>query len=129
MIRHGELEFELPNLILLPGDGNHHRLANDWHVRFRGEWYSVPCGFVTDGASIPRWLWPVCGHPLQAPRVVAAIVHDFLYGGGDPEATRADADDLYRDMQIALGIPRRRAYVEWVVLRMCGWTHWRRAAK
>lgn len=105
------------------------RLVEKFDVMFRGELYTVPAGFKTDGASIPRWLWPVCGHPLQAPRVVAAVVHDFLYGGGDPEATRADADDLYRDMQLALGIPRRRAYVEWLVLRVCGWTHWRRSAK
>lgn len=105
------------------------KLRAKFDVTFRGDVYSVPAGFETDGASIPRWLWPVCGTPLQAPRVVAAVVHDFLYGGGDPEATRADADDLYRDMQLALGIPRRRAYVEWLVLRVCGWTHWRRSAK
>ena len=101
-------------------------LVERFDVKFRGEDYSVPAGFETDGASIPRWLWPVCGHPLQAPRVIAAVVHDYLYGGGDPEATRADADDLYRDMQLALGIPRRRAYLEWVVLRLFGWLHWNR---
>lgn len=105
------------------------KLVEKFDVMFRGELYTVPAGFETDGASIPRWLWLVCGHPLQAPRVVAAIVHDFLYGCGDPEATRADADDLYRDMQIALGVSRRRAYVEWIALRLFGWTHWRRAAK
>lgn len=102
------------------------RLVERFDVKFRGEDYSVPAGFETDGASIPRWLWPVCGHPLQAPRVIAAVVHDYLYGGGDPEATRADADDIYRDMQLALGIPRRRAYLEWVVLRLFGWLHWNR---
>ena len=105
------------------------KLVEKFDVMFRGELYTVPAGFETDGASIPRWLWPVCGHPLEAPRVVAAIVHDFLYGGGDPEATRADADDLYRDMQIELGIPRCRAYIEWLALRLCGWTHWKTETK
>lgn len=105
------------------------KLVEKFDVMFRGELYTVPAGFETDGASIPRWLWPVCGHPLQAPRVVAAIVHDFLYGGGDPEATREDADDLYRDMQIALGIPRWKAYVEWAALVMFGKSHWYQTAK
>lgn len=105
------------------------KLRAKFDVTFRGDVYSVPAGFETDGASIPRWLWPVCGTPLQAPRVVAAVVHDFLYGGGDPEATKAEADDLYRDMQIALGIPRWKAYVEWAALRMFGKSHWYQTVK
>lgn len=36
-------------------------------------------GFKTDGASIPRFLWRILGHPFE-PRVArAAVVHDFLY--------------------------------------------------
>ena len=52
------------------------------------------------------------------------MVHDFLYSGGDPEATRADADDIFRDMQISLGIPRWQAYIEWGALRLFGKSHW-----
>jgi hypothetical protein len=100
------------------------RLVYDWTVRFRGEYYSVPTGWETDGASIPRWLWPVCGHPLEVTRLYAALLHDYLYAGGDPEATRADADALYRDLLIALGVSRWKAYIEWTALRTCGWTHW-----
>ena len=81
-------------------------------------------GFVTDGASIPVWLQWLCGSPWKIPRFYAALVHDYLYSGGDFEATRADADDLFRDLQIALGIPRWKAYVEWAALRLFGWTHW-----
>lgn len=33
----------------------------------------VKKGFVFDGASIPRFLWRLCGHPLEAPRIAAEI--------------------------------------------------------
>lgn len=99
-------------------------LAHDWTVVFRGEYYHLPAGFETDGASIPRPLWWLCGTPLEVPRLYAAIVHDFIYGGNDPDATRADADDLFRDLQIALGVQRWKCYLEWAALRLFGKSHW-----
>lgn len=44
----------------------------------KGEWYLiiVPDEFQTDGASIPRPLWPLV-HPLQLGRI-AWLVHDYV---------------------------------------------------
>ena len=100
------------------------RFVNDFVVRYRGETYKVPAGFVSDGASIPDVLTLVCGSKFKTPRVYAAFVHDYHYWGGNPDVDRAEADDLYRDMQIALGVPRWKAYLEWKVLRLFGWSHW-----
>lgn len=99
-------------------------LAFDFDLEYRGEKYHVPAGFVTDGASIPFELRCICGDPFDIPRLYAAIVHDYLYSGGDAESTRADADDLYRDLQIAFGISRWKAYIEWAVLRVFGASHY-----
>ena len=61
-------------------------LMEPWHIDRVGSFgFTVPAGTTTDGASIPRWLWRVCGHPLEAPRVYAALLHDWLYSGVDPE--------------------------------------------
>ena len=122
-----KIVFEKPALLLV--GGHKHKLLSDWIVTFRGEEYRVPMEFITDGASIPFWLQPICGDPNKVPRVYAALMHDWLYSGGDPEATRAEADDLYRDMQIALGVPRWKAYVEWSALRLFGRSHWSAAVK
>ena len=100
-------------------------LAYDWTVVFGGKYYPIPAGTLTDGASIPCWLWWLCGHPLEVPRLYAAMVHDYLYDGYDMTATRKVADALYRDMLIALGVGRVRAWVEWTALRLLGWRHWR----
>lgn len=100
------------------------RLEDTFVAEYRGEKFELEEGFVTDGASIPMWLTPICGSRFKYPRVIAAIVHDALYGGIDPECSRAEADDLYRDLQIAMGVPRWKAYVEWAALRAFGSSHW-----
>lgn len=99
-------------------------LASDWRVICGTRSLVIPRGFATDGASIPRALWRVCGTPLDVPRLYAAIVHDYLYSGGVAGVTRAEADAVYRDMQIALGVSRLKAWTEWAALRVCGASHW-----
>ena len=56
-------------------------LQEDWTVEVNGFRFLVPAGTSTDGASIPRFLWRVCGHPLESPRLYAALLHDWIYGG------------------------------------------------
>lgn len=113
-----------PPPVFTVAEGGMLALARDWHVMYRGESYTAPMGFRTDGASIPPWLRWLCGSPFEPPRMYAALLHDWLYSGGDPEATRADADDLYRDLQLSLGVPRWKAYVEWAALRAFGRSRW-----
>ena len=115
-----DLVFELPTLRPPREKGGMWKIVEDWTLYYKGDLYDVPAGFETDGASIPRFLWRVCGTPLDVPRVFAAIVHDTLYSGMDPLATRAEADALYRDLQIALGISKFKAWIEWLALRIGG---------
>lgn len=126
MIKLQDLEFDLPKLVLVEGDhtGTRHRLEGDWHIKYKGEYYTVVDGFITDGASIPYWLRPICGSPYKSPRLIAALLHDWLYDGGDPQVDRAEADAIYRDVQIALGISSWKAWIEWTALRVGGASHW-----
>lgn len=106
-----------------------YRLAAPWRTDCKGvladAQLTVDQGFVTDGASIPRFLWRVCGTPMDVPRIYAAIVHDWLYTAGHHGSyTRADADRIYRDYQIALGISRLKAYTEYYALRVFAGGHW-----
>ena len=118
------ISFELPRMIPPRDAGGAWELATDWRVVCGARSLVIPRGFATDGASIPRALWRVCGTPLDVPRLYAAIVHDYLYSGGVAGVTRAQADAVYRDMQIALGVSRFKAFVEWAALRVCGASHW-----
>lgn len=81
----------------------------------------VPAGTTTDGASIPRLLWRVCGHPLQAPRVYAALAHDWLYRNAwRLGVTRKEADEIYRALLRHFGVGAFKAGVEYYALRACG---------
>ena len=84
--------------------------------------YGVPVGYVCDGASIPRWLWWLCGDPFEEPRIIAAIVHDWLYECRAFD--RMSCDRIYRDLLIDLGISGWQAETEYVFVRMFGWMHW-----
>jgi hypothetical protein len=41
-----------------------------------GRTIEVPAGFITDGASVPRFLWAIC--PTWGSYSRAAVIHDFL---------------------------------------------------
>lgn len=52
---------------------------------------TVPKGFVTDLASIPRFFWAV--YPKTGPYMSAAVLHDYLYW--DQRCARAEADRIF----------------------------------
>lgn len=94
-----------------------------------GVYFEVPAGFVTDGASIPRFLWRLCGHPMETPRICAAVAHDYMYSVGEPTWTRAEADATYRDILKAVGVSAWRANVEYYALRIFGGSHFSNQTK
>lgn len=79
-------------------------------------------GFVFDGASVPRFLWRVTGHPLEVPRVAAGFAHDWLYRS--QVVSRKIADLIYRDICLQVGMTEVRADVEYASLRAVGWIAW-----
>lgn len=81
-------------------------------------YFGVPAGFVTDGASIPRFLWRVCGHPMEAPAVAAAVLHDHDYAAG--ARTRAEADGAFRENLARCGVGRVRSWLFWLAVRLFG---------
>lgn len=91
----------------------------------------VPEGFTFDGESIPlalQWLAPPFGDSKRG-----ACVHDWLYrnaGFFDSEGVlrpvlRKQADEVYRELIEAKGLPRWRANIRWAALRLVGGFAWR----
>lgn len=106
-------------------------LMEAWHVDdVRGLSFEVPAGTRTDGASIPRFLWRVCGHPLQAPRVYAALLHDWLYTyGWQLGISRKEADRCYRALLRHFGVSAWSAEIEYSMLRLFGAAHYTKGKK
>ncbi len=91
----------------LRGDVRLFRLLSPFtYVSSRGA-ITVPLGFITDGASIPRTFWTLLG-PF-GPYFEAAVIHDFLYSPWNRRFTRLEVDQLFKEAMFNLGLdwPRR----------------------
>ena len=114
--------------IVRPLAGTDYVLAEDFYFPATvGGWDAVVHvmpGFKTDGASIPRLLWPIFGSPYDPDIIAAAIGHDAMYRGRI--VPRRDADNAFRDMMEANGIPARKRRRIWLGVRLFGWLTWLR---
>ncbi len=83
-----------------------------------GRDHVVRSGFHTDGASIPRVMWRLVGHPFMRKHLPASVTHDAYYAKlrdipdkKAREALRLSADQLFLEMLKHLGVSwwRRKA--------------------
>ncbi|ECI5749343.1 DUF1353 domain-containing protein, partial [Salmonella enterica subsp. enterica] len=73
---------------------------------------SVPAGFVTDLASVPRLFWTLL--PPDGKYAKAAIIHDYLYDNA--LRTKKEADLIFLDGMTVLGVPKwKRTIMYWAV--------------
>lgn len=82
---------------------------------------TVPTGFVTDFASVPRiapLAYAMCGGTSEE----ASVVHDYLYT--THTTTREIADAVLREASSVSGVPAWRRWLMWAGVRAFGGTHW-----
>lgn len=106
-------------LVLTP----HDRL---WSVRedlvYEGhtDRFTVPAGFVTDLASVPRALWALL--PPHGRYTAAAVLHDWLYA--EKPVTRKDADGIFLRVMLSNRTKVFRAMAMYYAVRWFGWRAW-----
>lgn len=83
---------------------------------------TVPAGFVTDFASVPRL--PLAFLLTGDTAHMAAVVHDFLYS--IKIFPRETADAVFYEAMRATGVPAWRAYLMWLGVRVGGQIRWDR---
>jgi hypothetical protein len=89
--------------------------------------FKVPPGFVTDFASIPKPFLALPFITYHDKFNKAAVIHDWLYH--TKEVQRKVADRIFLEGLLVLGIPKWKAYLFYAVVRLFGWTHWKRKNK
>jgi hypothetical protein len=100
-----------------------------WHLdipltfrRANGAEVTVPVGFLSDGASIPRPFWSIL--PPWGWYSRAAVLHDYLCTMIEartphPEATTAHAADaIFLEAMAASGVPVVTRYTMWAAVRL-----------
>lgn len=86
----------------------------------------IPKGFITDGASIPKFAWPIVGHPLQK-YAQAAVVHDYLYHTQTSKRKRADV--IFHEAMGVLKVANWKRTIMYQAVRRFGWIPWNKRAK
>ena len=106
--------------------------ANDEMTRWRleddvtvcledGRCFTIPKGFITDFASVPRCFWSLI--PPMGRYGKAALLHDYLYN--TKSVSRREADRIFLETMFLMGVSRWKAYVMYVAVRVFGWLRWR----
>ena len=82
--------------------------------------FTVPRGFQTDLASVPRLpvVFLLCGDTSDE----AAALHDHLYSSH--EVSRKMADAVLREASAVTGVPGWRRWMMWAGVRVFGGSHW-----
>jgi hypothetical protein len=80
---------------------------------------TVKAGFITDGASIPSWLWCILG-PFGK-YFEAALIHDYIYvHGKELNLTKKDADYIFLEGLEYLGVNFITRYSMFNAVRLFG---------
>ena len=112
-------EFSAPLTVRYDAEASKALGADHWRVtegvRFylaadHNAWVTVPAGYLTDGASVPRALWSLI--PPWGAYGQAAVVHDLVceylsvtVDGKPKRITRAACDDILFEALVVLDVP------------------------
>jgi len=97
--------------------------AFKYHVgyRYSHNIITVPVGFVTDFASVPRPLWWLI--PFHGKFTKGSVIHDWLYQ--THQCTRKEADDIFYEAMLVGGTCPWKAKLMHIAVRMFSWLAWK----
>ncbi|MCK0098849.1 DUF1353 domain-containing protein [Qipengyuania sp. S6317L1] len=105
--------------LLLPAGGQNMRLMESFSYRDpNGMLWTVPAGYVSNGASIPKSLWSFAGGPWSGDYNKAAIIHDRYC---DTKARTWEATHLvFKYAMLANGVSSMDAEVKYSSVFLAG---------
>ena len=97
-------------------EGTRWELVEPFTYHAKTDSFTIPAGFITDFASVPRlvvWLLPRYGQ-----WTAAAILHDYLWAlSRKGEFEKSDADGIFNRSMRELGVPFLRRWIMWTAVR------------
>jgi hypothetical protein len=107
-------------------DGNLNQ--NVWHRSGVINRVIVPEGFISDGASIPKWIWPILGPPIGSKHLIPSIIHDYLCEQATCYSERVLGDAVFFKLLRDFDIPRWKRTLMYIGVRVQGHFTWRKKA-
>ena len=87
----------------------------------------VPKGFVSDGASIPKFAWILIGSPWSDVYGKAAVIHDWGYH--TQTRTRKQVDKIFLEGMKILGVGWWKRGTMYNCVRCFSWICWNKKKK
>jgi len=116
--------FTTPLIVTILPDGRRGKLFHQftYHIgtKCSKDFITVPVGFVTDFASSPFFVWSFI--PPWGRYSKAAVIHDYIYQ--TKIRTRKEADDIFLEAMLVLGVPAWKAKLMYWGVRTFGWIPW-----
>ena len=103
-------------------DGKVIELLEPISFSIKGREYVVPQGYLSNGFSCPRFLWPLISPAIDNRTLKSALGHDWLYE--NHVCTRKEADQWFRDSLIESRFPRWKAELSYIGVRVFGGSHY-----
>ena len=121
-------KFSFPQIKTMPFDRKRVIVTEDYRFAFEGERYTIPAGFIFDGASIPRLFWTSTGTPFEPEHLTAGGIHDFFYWNA--AVSRKKADKFFHELLLKHGESRYTSRKMYLAVRSpAGWWAWRKWRK
>ena len=92
------------------------------YITKSGDKITVPAGFFTNFASVPRILWGIL--PQLDHYGKAAVIHDYLYRTPNLQYTRKQADNILKDACEDLNVKPWKTWALYSAVRLFGWHAW-----
>lgn len=86
---------------------------------------TVPQGFITDFASVPRVLWWLIP-PIGKRYMHAAAAHDCIYRTPTMRLSRSYADNLFKEEMIRQAAQGWRVVSMYYMVRLFGWLSYKK---
>lgn len=109
----------LSPVCIKPYKGYLYHTCYDINIKIEDNVYTIPNGFKTDLASIPRIAWQVMT-PAHSSLIRPAIVHDWFYRK-TCDFNRKDTDLIFYHMLRNDGVGLFRASIMYYAVRLWGW--------
>ena len=116
---------EITKLVTHPlYDGKRYELFQDYIYEVNGYRITVPKGFITDLASVPRSFWTI--FPPFGRYTPAAVIHDFLYSKYNTTGiNRTLSDKIFLQSMKELGVGFLKRKAMYKAVRFFGETSWK----
>lgn len=88
--------------------------------------FTVPAGFVSDGASIPSCLWLILGPPIRSNHLIPSVVHDYLCESATDYNERLLGDAVFFKLLKDHDVPAWKRSLMYLGVRLYGRWRWRR---